>query len=189
MNTVFQTRFGMFVPCDRETYRKLKRIRHLAGFAEVMARRWTRAQRRLPKNRVFRRGRERRVVTDAMLFGPFWIPGAQAMATPLLVRFMHAYARARHPVATIFITRFAWGFRVVMPATLGMGTLSAATYAALDAVAAVAWAAIVALFGVEVTGVVHGLVGRLRPHEHLIVFGAVAIALTLALLRQWRVRR
>jgi membrane protein DedA with SNARE-associated domain len=96
---------------------------------------------------------------------------------------------ARHPVATIFITRFAWGFRVVMPATLGMGTLSAATYAALDAVAAVAWAAIVALFGVEVTGVVHGLVGRLRPHEHLIVFGAVAIALTLALLRQWRVRR
>jgi len=101
MNTVFQTRFGMFVPCDRETYRKLKRIRHLAGFAEVMARRWTRAQRRLPKNRVFRRGRERRVVTEAMLFAPFWFPGAQAMATPLLVRFMQNYGRARYPVPTV----------------------------------------------------------------------------------------
>ena len=32
---VFRTSFGMFVPCDRETYRKLKRIRHLAAFAEA----------------------------------------------------------------------------------------------------------------------------------------------------------
>lgn len=100
MTFPFQTRFGMFVPCDRATYRKLKRIRHLAGFAEVMARRWTRAQRRLPKNRFFRRGRQRRAVTDAMLFAPFWLAGSKALATPLLVRFMHGYARARHPVAT-----------------------------------------------------------------------------------------
>jgi hypothetical protein len=99
MENVFETRFGMFVPCDRETYRKLKRIRHLAGFAEVMARRWTRAQRRLPNNRVFRRGRERRVVTERMLFGPFWVAGSRAVATPLLVRLMQAYGRARHPVA------------------------------------------------------------------------------------------
>ncbi len=95
----------------------------------------------------------------------------------------------RHPVLTIFLMRFAWGFRVVMPAALGMGKMPAAAYAALDAVAALLWATIVALFGVEVTGVVHGWVGRLRPHEHLIVFGAVAIALTVALVRQWRVRR
>jgi membrane protein DedA with SNARE-associated domain len=96
---------------------------------------------------------------------------------------------ARHPVATIFLMRFAWGFRIVMPAALGMGTMSAIAYALLDAVAALLWATVVALFGVEVTGVVHAWVGRLRPYEHEIVFGAIAVALAVALARQWRMRR
>ena len=99
ISPVFVTRFGMHVPCDRPMYRKLKRIRHLSAFAEAMARRWTRAQRRLPKNRHFRRGRERRFVTDAMLFIPFWQPreGAAA-ASALLAMFMADYRSARHPV-------------------------------------------------------------------------------------------
>ena len=105
---VFVTRFGQYVPCNRPTYRKLKRIRHLAAFAEAMARRWTRAQRRLPKNRVFRRGRARRVVSDAMLFIPFWQPRAgsvegsplHAGVTPLLEMFMQDYRSARNPVLT-----------------------------------------------------------------------------------------
>ena len=95
----------------------------------------------------------------------------------------------RHPIATVFLMRFAWGFRVVMPAALGMGTMSAALFVALDAVAAVFWAAVVARFGLEVAGVVHGLMSHVRHHEHLIVFGALALALTVALLRQWRMRR
>ncbi|MDM0113221.1 VTT domain-containing protein [Variovorax sp. J22R133] len=95
----------------------------------------------------------------------------------------------RHPVATVFLMRFAWGFRIVMPAALGMGTMSAAVFVGLDALAAVLWATVVATFGVEVAGVVHGLVGQVRYHEHLIIFGALALALIVALLRQWRMRR
>ncbi|MEJ8853871.1 VTT domain-containing protein [Variovorax robiniae] len=95
----------------------------------------------------------------------------------------------RHPVATIFLMRFAWGFRVVMPAALGMGKMPIAKYIALDVVAAVVWATVVALFGVNIAGLVHALMSKVQHHEHVIVFGALAIALTLALLRQWRVRR
>jgi hypothetical protein len=39
---VFRTRFNLYVPCDRETYRKLKRIRHLVSFAEAERARWNR---------------------------------------------------------------------------------------------------------------------------------------------------
>ena len=105
----FETSFGKFVPSDRPTYRKLKRIRRLAAFAEAMASRWSRAQRRLPKNRFFRRGRSRRLATDAMLFIPFWQPRASpdaadrtvrfvAAETPLLRVFLEDHRSARHPV-------------------------------------------------------------------------------------------
>lgn len=95
----------------------------------------------------------------------------------------------RHPVATIFGMRFAWGFRIVLPATLGMGRMSAGLYAALDAVAAVVWATVVTLFGVEVTSVIHSVFGRLRPHEHQLILGAVCIAVAVAGVRYWRTRR
>jgi hypothetical protein len=112
ISQVFATRFGMYVPCDRAACKKLKRLRHLATFAEAMARRWSRAQRRLPKNRHFRRGRVSRPVTDAMLFIPFWhprpvtppigmtLPVVSAAPTPLLETLMADYRNARSPVAS-----------------------------------------------------------------------------------------
>jgi membrane protein DedA with SNARE-associated domain len=95
----------------------------------------------------------------------------------------------RHPVATIFLMRFAWGLRIALPATLGMGKISAGIYAAFDVLAALLWATIVSVFGVQLTSWVHGWVGRLRPYEHDLILSALAITLALALLRQWRVRR
>jgi len=97
---VFRKRFGMFVPCDLPTYRQLKRIRHLLTFADAMARRWSRAQRRLPKNRWFWRGRQRRVVSDVMLFAPFWLPGTVACSTDARELFLRDYHNARFPKAS-----------------------------------------------------------------------------------------
>jgi hypothetical protein len=115
-----RTSFGRFVPCDRDTYRKLKRIRHLAAFAEVDRRRWDRSQRRLPKNRVFIRRRGSAVVREPvdalrMIFAPFYglrlasHAGGMCAAYPpdarlaeeseLMARFMNDYHSARHPVA------------------------------------------------------------------------------------------
>lgn len=95
----------------------------------------------------------------------------------------------RHPVATIFVMRFAWGLRIAMPVTLGMGRMAALPYAASCAVAAVVWSAVVSLFGVKLTAMVHAVVGHLRPYEHMLIATALAIAVALALFRQWRTRR
>jgi hypothetical protein len=104
-----RTSFGMFVPCDRETYRKLKRIRHLATFAETERRRWDRSQRRLPHNRAFKRrrgpGRPERELVDAtrMIFQPFYelVPaeGAVRIAqeSDRMRCFFEDYCAARHP--------------------------------------------------------------------------------------------
>jgi hypothetical protein len=113
--TTYRTSFDRYAPCDRPTYKKLKRIRHLLTFAQVMARRWTRAQRRLPHNRVFRRGRDRKPVTDALIFGPFFQPAlfelylprtgltikeTRAHPTPLLAQFLADYQNARTPISS-----------------------------------------------------------------------------------------
>jgi membrane protein DedA with SNARE-associated domain len=95
----------------------------------------------------------------------------------------------RHPLATIFLMRFAWGLRVVLPATLGMGRMSAPVYAVLTAIASVVWATAVSLFGVTLTGWIHASVGRLRPYEHQVILAALVITLVVALIRQWRSRR
>jgi hypothetical protein len=118
MTTVFRTGFGMYVPCDRATYRKLKRIRHLATFAEAERKRWDRSQRRLPHNRTFKRrrtsGRPVRELVDParMIFQPFYAlhgadsalglpPDARpARETDLFARFFADYRAARHPAAT-----------------------------------------------------------------------------------------
>ena len=95
----------------------------------------------------------------------------------------------RHPVATIFLMRFAWGLRIALPATLGMGPMRAAVYAALDAMAAVLWATVVSLFGLKLTAWVHASIGHLRPYEHLLIASALAITLAVGLFSQWRSRR
>ncbi|MDM0016160.1 DedA family protein [Variovorax saccharolyticus] len=95
----------------------------------------------------------------------------------------------RHPVATIFLMRFAWGLRIALPATLGMGPMRPAPYAALDALAALLWATVISLFGLKLTAWVHASIGHLKPYEHPLIAGALVIALAVALFRQWRARR
>lgn len=95
----------------------------------------------------------------------------------------------RHPVAAVFVMRFAWGLRIVLPAALGMGTMRASVFTALNIPAAVIWATIVSLLRVRVTEYVHASIGHLRPHEHSLILGALAVAGTVALFRLWRTRR
>lgn len=96
---------------------------------------------------------------------------------------------AKHPVATIFLMRFAWGFRIVMPAALGMGRLSAPAFVALDAMAATVWSTAVALFGIKITALAHAIAGPLHAREHQLVAAAIAIGLTVALVRHWQSHR
>lgn len=95
----------------------------------------------------------------------------------------------RHPVATVFMMRFAWGFRIVLPATLGLGRMGLLRYLLLDLCASVLWAGVIALLGVQIAGWLHEAVAHLHRHEHLLIFSAVAVALSVATVRQWRSRR
>lgn len=95
----------------------------------------------------------------------------------------------RHPVATIFLMRFAWGLRIVLPAALGMGRMRGAVYAALNVPATLLWSTLVCLFGVKVTGLAHAVFGRIRPHEHQLIVVALAIGLAVAAFRLWHSRR
>ncbi|MDO9406620.1 MAG: DedA family protein [Polaromonas sp.] len=96
---------------------------------------------------------------------------------------------ARHPVATVFLMRFAWGLRIVLPAALGMGAMRTFVFLALNIPAAVIWATVVSVLGLRLTEYVHASVGLLRPYEHLLILGALAIAVTVAWFRQSRSRR
>jgi membrane protein DedA with SNARE-associated domain len=67
--------------------------------------------------------------------------------------------------------------------------MRASPYAALDAVAALLWAAIISLFGLKLTGWLHAWIGHLKPYEHPLILGALVITLTVALWRQWHARK
>ncbi len=96
---------------------------------------------------------------------------------------------SRHPVATVFLMRFAWGLRIVLPATLGMGRMRASVFAALCVPASIVWATVIAVFGLKLTELAHSLAGQLRPYEHRLILAALVIALCAALARQWYARR
>ena len=95
---------------------------------------------------------------------------------------------AKRPAMARHIARVN-GLRIVLPATLGMGPMRAPVFAALSIPASLVWAAVVAVFGLKLTQLLHGLVGHLRPYEHGLILAALVIALSVALARQWRSRR
>ena len=70
-----------------------------------------------------------------------------------------------------------------------MGPLRGSVFAASSVPASLVWAAVVALFGLRLTALLHGLAGHLRAHEHGLILAAVAFALSVAVARQWRSRR
>lgn len=98
-----QTSFGKYVPCDRATYKKLKRINHiLHQCARVWADRWERSQKRLPHNRYYTFKKVRFMVKDSWIFSQFWTIGTGRqsnclMPTPLYKQFLDSYKSARYP--------------------------------------------------------------------------------------------
>ncbi|MBO9516048.1 MAG: VTT domain-containing protein [Variovorax sp.] len=131
-------------------------------------------------------------LTDQFYFHVGRRKGAALMASrPRMRRYVERVNGfvTRHPVATIFVMRFAWGVRIAMPLTLGMGRMRALPYAALCALAALIWSSVVSLFGLKVTALVHAALGHLRPYEHKLIAVALVLAAGLALFRLWHTRR
>jgi membrane protein DedA with SNARE-associated domain len=116
-----------------------------------------------------------------------WVQRAQAKP---------AFARAldtleRYPIGFIFAFRFLYGLRTVSPIAIGTSHVPTRTFLWINAVAALAWAALFTALGyVFGTGLAE-LLGRFRPHgeQWLWVAGAaVVIGLAFGGFRWWRGR-
>ena len=103
IDSVHQTSFGMFVPCDKATYKKLKRIFHLfTQFVRPWEDRWQRSQARQLHNRHFTLRKVRYEVKDSWVFRPFsdFLKNNRVVPSDLWRDFSADYWAARTPVKT-----------------------------------------------------------------------------------------
>jgi membrane protein DedA with SNARE-associated domain len=80
--------------------------------------------------------------------------------------------------AFVLSFRFLYGLRAVSPVAIGLSSISALRFAALNLISAVVWAATVGGLGYVFGQAIEGMMGRLKVWEHRIL-AAAAIALAL----------
>jgi len=104
----FKTSFDQYVPCDKATYKKLKRIVHLfTQHVRPWANRWERSRNREEKNRYFvfnkkehQHKKKTHMVTDSWVFAPLFNRDGDILTMTDLHRDLFADCwSARTPVA------------------------------------------------------------------------------------------
>ena len=109
------------------------------------------------------------------------------------IRRRSAYARAidlleRYPRRFIFAYRFVYGIRTVSPIAIGTTSIRTRTFAAINAMAAIVWAALFTGIGFVFADGIEEIFGRIKSIEHVVIgVGAVAAVIfgTVQLIR-WR---
>ena len=111
-----------------------------------------------------------------------------------LARKFHKALRLIEKYGTIvaFISRFTYGFRIILPIVLGMTTFPGRKFCLLNILSALAWAVIFSLagyiFGVSAAIFVEDA-GRYEHHLMVILAGLIAVAWVFHLTYAWRRRR
>ena len=105
-----------------------------------------------------------------------------------------AFARAlstleRHPVGFILAFRFLYGLRTVSPIAIGTSQLPFGRFAALNAVAAIAWASLFTGLGYAFGEGIEELAGRFTPHLPTLLGVAAGVAAIALILRLILIRR
>lgn len=90
---------------------------------------------------------------------------------------------------TAFLTRFAYGLRVVLPMTMGASRMRPSLFLAFNTLGAFAFALFYLTLGYLFGEAVEELVGRVRPYERWIVLGVVVTGCILWMLRRWGLLR
>lgn len=85
----------------------------------------------------------------------------------------------RYPVATIFVMRFAWGLRTVLPISFGVRGYSWRHYMVFNAMACCLWSAIVVLLGVQISQFIHRWWCDSQPYKQALLGGMAVLALLL----------
>ncbi|MBU6258600.1 MAG: VTT domain-containing protein [Burkholderiales bacterium] len=121
----------------------------------------------------------------------FWIGRRRGAA--VLARWPHAMQQVEHlnrlierwRDLVVVLVRFAYGLRIVGPVLIGMSTMSALRFAALNAVGALLWAALVSGAGWFFGAAAAALLGRVQDAE---AWGMGILVLLLAAVWLWRRR-
>lgn len=128
----------------------------------------------------------------------FFAAGRRYRDRPLVQRWIakRAFAKAlqlleRYPTGFIFAFRFLYGFRTVSPIAIGTSQVPASRFLAINAIAAIVWAALFTGLGYWFGEAVTEMAGRLRPSRHTLLMGVAVLSGGFALfqiMRWWRRR-
>lgn len=95
----------------------------------------------------------------------------------------------RHQVKFVLGMRFLWGLRTALPIALGLTTMPALRYLALDLVSAALWSIAVTVAGYTAGHAVMKLFEDLRKYEMWIVVAVLLIGVVALLLRnRWKTK-
>jgi len=101
---------------------------------------------------------------------------------------MHHLMERWHETLIIGL-RFAYGLRIAGPILFGMSTISAARFAAFNAIGAIVWAVAVGSIGWFFGAAAEALLGEVHHIEGWLLLGLSAAAILFALQRHWHRRR
>jgi membrane protein DedA with SNARE-associated domain len=87
---------------------------------------------------------------------------------------------------TAFVTRFAYGLRVVLPMTLGASKMRPAVFLAFNTAGAACFALVYLTLGYLFGEMMEEMLGRVRPYERWILLGVVLTGAVVWALRKWR---
>lgn len=106
---------------------------------------------------------------------------------PLRARATLFLRRRGHSAA--FLTRFAYGLRIVLPIMIGALRMRPGVYHLFDALGALTFAATYLLAGALFGPVLAALAARVGAREGLLLAGTLALGLVALAVRQWRIYR
>lgn len=87
---------------------------------------------------------------------------------------------------TAFMTRFAFGLRIVLPMTMGAARMRPSLFLAFNAMGALSFAMFYVTLGYLFGELMQELLGRVRPYERWILLGVVLTGALIWAIRKWR---
>ena len=88
--------------------------------------------------------------------------------------------------ATAFLTRFAYGLRVILPMSMGAAGLRMPVFLLFNALGSVTFATVYLTLGYLFGETIEDVVGRVRPYERWIVLALLATGALIWAVREWR---
>lgn len=88
----------------------------------------------------------------------------------------------KNPVKLAFFMRFMYGFRHIVPVSLGISSISTKTFLFWNGLGGLCWSIVVASAGFISINIVEEIVGNLRRYELKVIIFAVISIVTLVLL-------